>query len=368
MLMSVSSEIAEKQRRIDEFLGAGGYDAVLLARSDNFAWFTGGGTSFVSLAQEAGVGALLVQRDRRILITNNVERPRLLEEELGGQGFGEDISLWTDDALAPAVGRVASGQKIAADVPLPGVTECASDIARLRASLTPEEVGRYRAVGQDVGAAIGEACMGLEAGMSEHEAAAALAAAHRRRGIQPIVVLVAADERLKKYRHPVPTDNEIKRVVMLVVCGRRHGLVVSATRIVHFGPVPEDLRQRHNAVVAVDAAFIAATRPRTRIGDGFQAGLDAYDAQGYPDEWKLHHQGGPTGYAPRDYRATARTDELVQPNQAFAWNPSITGTKSEDTIIATPEGPEISSASPGFPMLEVTAAGLSLKRPDILVR
>ncbi len=366
--MSRASEIAEKQRRINQFLDAGGYDAVLLALTENFAWFTGGGDSHVSLAQEAGVGALLVHRDRKTLITNNAERPRLLEEELAGQGFAEEVSLWPDDALPPALARVAAGEKIAADVALPGVTECASEIGRLRYSLTPEEVDRYRALGRDVGEAVGEACMELEPGMSEHEAGASLAAAHFRRGIAPIVVLVAADERLAKYRHPIPTSNEIKRVVMLVVCGRRQGLIVSATRIAHFGPIPADLRQKHDAVAAVDAAFIANSRPGTRIGDVFQAGLDAYAAQGYPEEWQLHHQGGPTGYAARDYRATASIDDVVEPNQAFAWNPSITGTKSEDTIIATPEGPEIISASPGFPTVEVAVKGLSLTRSDIVVR
>ncbi len=366
--MSAPSEIVEKQRRVNEFLDRGGYDGVVLARTADFAWFTGGGASFVNLAEEAGVGALLVQRDRKILITNNVERPRLLEEELAGQELGEDISPWAGDALPDAVERVAAGQKIAADVPLPGATECAAEIARLRSSLTPEEVTRYRTLGQDVGEAIGEACMKLEPGMAEHEAAAALAAAHYGRGIQPIVVLVAADGRLSKYRHPIPTGNEISRVVMLVVCGRRHGLITSATRIVHFGPVSEELRRKHDAVVAVDAAFIAATRPGARIGDVFQAGLAAYAAQGHPDEWELHHQGGPTGYAARDYRATADTDDTVEPNQAFAWNPSIAGTKSEDTIIATPEGPEVISASPGFPTIEVSAGGLTLQRSDILVR
>jgi Xaa-Pro aminopeptidase len=155
---------------------------------------------------------------------------------------------------------------------------------------------------------------------------------------------------------------------MLVVCGRRHGLIVSATRIVHFGDVPADLKKKHAAVVAVDAAFIANTRVGVRIGDIFKAGLEAYAQQGHGDEWQLHHQGGPTGYAPRDYRATESTDDLVQPNQAFAWNPSIAGTKSEDTIIATADGPAVISASPGLPRLSVSAAGLSLDRPDIVVR
>jgi Xaa-Pro aminopeptidase len=204
--------------------------------------------------------------------------------------------------------------------------------------------------------------------MTEHEAGAALAAEHFRRGIVPIVVLVAADDRLMKYRHPIPTDNQIKRAVMLVVCGRRHGLIVSTTRIVHFGDVPDDLKEKHAAVTAVDAAFIANTRVGVRIGDIFKAGLDAYAEQGYADEWRLHHQGGPTGYAARDYRATEATDDLVEMNQAFAWNPSITGTKSEDTIIVTAEGPEVISPSPGLPTISVSAAGLSLERADIVVR
>ncbi len=366
--MSSNAETAEKQRRVNDLLEQGGYDAMLIATFANFAWFTCGGDAHVNLAQETGVGALLIRRNRRTLVTNNIERARLLEEELAGQGFGEEISLWVEDALAPAVARIAPGEKIISDVALPGVTACPDDIARLRRSLTSEEVERYRALGADVGQAMGEASTRVEPGMSEHDAAAEVAAQHMRRGIAPIVVLVAADERILKYRHPIPTDNEVKRVVMLVVCGRRHGLIVSASRLVSFDSLSDELRKKHDAVARVDAAFIAATRVGARIGDIFKAGLEAYAAEGFPDEWQLHHQGGPTGYAPRDYRATADIDDAVEPNQAFAWNPSITGTKSEDTIIAMPDGPEIVSASPGFPTIEAAAGDQSFPRPDILVR
>ena len=366
--MTTSCELAEKQRRVNEFLDARGFDALLLGRVENFAWFTGGGECHVNIAAETGVGALLIRRDRAALITNNVERPRLTEEEIAGLGFDEVIRLWWEDDLAPIVAALTAGQKVASDVDIPGVAFLPADIARLRWSLTSVEVARYRALGKAVGEAIGEACMSVEPGMTEHEVAAALAQEHFRRGIQPIVVLVAADERLLKYRHPIPTGSKVKRTVMLVVCGRGSGLIVSATRIVHFGPVPSELARRHEAVMAVDAAFIAATRVGARIGNVFKKGLAAYAAQGFAQEWNNHHQGGPTGYAARDYRATEATDDVVQINQAFAWNPSITGTKSEDTIIATPEGPEIISLSPGIRTRELTAAGLRVQRSDIVVR
>ncbi len=366
--MSRNNESAEKQRRVNDLLERGGYDGMLIATLANFSWFTCGGDAHVNLGEERGVGALLVRRNSKTLITNNVERARLLEEELAGQGFQEEVSLWVEDALAPAVARIAPREKIISDVALPGVTACPEDIQRLRWSLTREEVERYRALGADVGEAMGEAAGRVEPGMSEHAAAAEVAAQHMRRGIAPIVVLVAADDRILKYRHPIPTHKTIERIVMLVVCGRRHGLICSATRLVSFGPISDELRKKHNAVARVDAAFIGATRVGERIGDIFTAGLNAYAAEGYPDEWQLHHQGGPAGYAARDYRASADVDDPVEPNQAFAWNPSITGTKSEDTIIATPDGPEIICASPGFPTIEATAGDQTFQRADILVR
>jgi len=362
------SEMAEKQRRVNALLDRTGSDALLLTGTDNFAWFTCGGSSYVNQAAESGVGALLIHRDRKTLITNNVERGRLLDEEMDGQGFIEEAPRWTEDAVDAIVARVAPGQKIISDLPSSIATSLPNEVVALRRSLTPEEVTRYCALGRDVGEAIGEACMLIEPGVTEYEVAATLANEHYVRGIVPIVVLIAADARLRQYRHPLPTMNQVTRIVMLVVCGRRHGMIVSATRLVHFGQMEDELLRKHKAVTAVDAAFIAATKPGARIGKVFKTGLEAYRAEGFPDEWKLHHQGGPTGYAARDYRATADVKEVVAPYQAFAWNPSITGTKSEDTIIAAPEGPEIISLSPSFPTLEVEIGGRKLRRSEILVR
>jgi hypothetical protein len=55
------------------------------------------------------------------------------------------------------------------------------------------------------------------------------------------------------------------------------------------------------------------------------------------------------------------------PNQAFAWNPSIAGTKSEDTILVREEGIEFLSLSSGWPMVDVEYRGGVAKREDILV-
>jgi Xaa-Pro aminopeptidase len=181
-------------------------------------------------------------------------------------------------------------------------------------------------------------------------------------------VLIAADERIGQFRHPIPTAKKIDKYCMVVICGQRDGLIVSMTRLVAFDKLSEDLAGRHQAVAEVDAAVIAATHPGKTAGEMFTVIQQAYAANGFPEEWRLHHQGGATGYVGRDWKP-ARADDptLILENQAFAWNPSITGTKSEDTIIATASGPEVISPAPGLPTISIQTEIGEIKRADILI-
>jgi antitoxin VapB len=203
--------------------------------------------------------------------------------------------------------------------------------------------------------------------MSEYQLTALMSGAAEARGVRAQVLLVATDERIFRYRHPLPTAKAMQRYAMLVFCGRQHGLVCSVTRLVHFGPLPDELQHKSQAVAEVDASMIAATRPGRSLGEVFELTRQAYARVGYPDEWQLHHQGGPAGYEPREFLATASVDVPVGLGQAYAWNPSITGTKSEDTILVSPAGNQVLSLSPDWPAITVEVAGQSIARPAILV-
>ena len=52
--------------------------------------------------------------------------------------------------------------------------------------------------------------------------------------------------------------------------------------------------------------------------------------------------------------------------QAFAWNPSITGTKSEDTVLVAGADSEVMSAIAGWPTVEASVDGRTWKRPAVL--
>jgi Xaa-Pro dipeptidase len=76
--------------------------------------------------------------------------------------------------------------------------------------------------------------------------------------------------------------------------------------------------------------------------------------------------GGPAGYEPREYIATPDSDDVVSAGQTYAWNPSITGTKSEDTILVGEEENEVLTSIDGWPTLSVIVGGETFERPAIL--
>ncbi len=188
------------------------------------------------------------------------------------------------------------------------------------------------------------------------------------RGIIPGVCLIAADERISKFRHPIPRGKKIESYVMVVTCAKRKGLIVAITRIVHFGKLPQELARKHHAVIKVDTAFILNTEIGKPIGEIFDEGVKTYRECGFPEEWKYHHQGGPMGYHERYFVATSGETKKVEINQPFGWNPSITGTKSEDTIISSREGITIVTEDKDWPLIPVECKGKTVLRPDILVR
>ncbi len=358
-------ELREKEKRVKALMEEKKLDALLMERTSSFAWYTAGAATFVSIAAEKGVGSLLITPEKKYVITNNIEALRLSDEEgLRKQGYEFAVGNWWEPRKA--VVQLTEGMKLGADGPYPGAVDVGADLARLRFRLLPEEIERFRQLGKWCGEAIQAAARRVKPGMTEFQIAGILAEESFARGCTPVVNLIAVDDRVFSYRHPIPTGKEMERFAMLVLCGRRWGLIASVTRLVHFGPLSAELQKKQWATAAVDATFIAATRPGARVADIFQRAIEAYAQQGYPDEWQLHHQGGLAGYEGREYFATPSSEEVVYGNQAFAWNPSITGTKSEDTIIVGPEENEIITAVGHWPMLSIKVDGQTIERPAIL--
>jgi antitoxin VapB len=153
-----------------------------------------------------------------------------------------------------------------------------------------------------------------------------------------------------------------------VACAQRGGLVTSLTRIVCEGRVPDDLRARTRATAQVMGRLLAATRPGATGRQLYDTAAQAYADGGFPGEQRKHHQGGACGYRPRDWVAHPGSDDVVEERQAFAWNPSITGTKVEETVIAGAEEVEVITSTPDWPEIVLDVRGAPVAMPDVLSR
>ena len=367
--MAIQGEIKEKERRVRDFLRLKGLKALLLKRQANFSWMTCGGLNLVGITTEMGATSLLITEESKFVISNNIEAPRMIEEEgLEKQGFVPKIFPWHEDQEVALVKELVGEGLVGSDVPFPNATILAEDIARLRYSLTPEEIERYRWLGERVSSALEKTMMMAKKGEKESEVVARLCREIWKDRIDPIMLMAAADDRIFKFRHPIPTEKKIEKYLMVSVNARKWGLIVSLTRFVYFGRLPKELRAKYEANVFIDCTMMAHTRPGVPAKEVLQKGIDAYRERGYPEEWELHHQGGSIGYMGRDYRTNFKTPDLIQENQAFTWNPSITGTKSEDTILATSKGPEMITKPILYPTLSMTVEGISFTRPAILIK
>ena len=323
-------------------------DAVVLRRPANFAWYTGGADSKVDHVAQEGVADLIVRADSQLVLTSTIEAPRMRAEQT------PDIEVveypWHEDRAA-AHRDVLGDTRVGSDLGLPGTLDLSDEIARLRRTLDPDAVESLRAVGRDTAAAMADAAATVEAGMTEHEAAAALAAACRRRGLTATVLLAAADERIALYRHPLPAGATIERRAMLVASAERGGLYANLTRMVEFEEPDPELAGRLRACDEILSRLREeATRPGRTLADAFADCRRFYADAGFPDEWRLHHQGGLTGYGSRELIATPSTDHVIEPGQAFAWNPSITGAKAEETFVLTATGPELLAGAAPAPV------------------
>jgi Xaa-Pro aminopeptidase len=371
----LQAEVEEKLERLARLITVEGLGGVLLQTQPNFAWLSAGGTNGVDSSREPGVGALLVRGDgRKFLLANKIELDRLMTEQLSGQGFEAIDFAWEEEKADPLLLAERALSLMEDNLPLGSDSSCGTTvrvvdqaIARARYQLTPGEIVRLKLLGQQAGAAIGGMARSLVPGLSEREIARRTIDALAAIGADSVVTLVAADARLKLYRHPTPTDLRWEKVVMIVVCARRGGLIASLTRIVCRGTVPEDLRTRTRLTAEVMAHLLDATKPGMSGADLYQVAARAYEAAGFSGEEHLHHQGGATGYRTRDWVAHPKSTERVQAGQAFAWNPSITGTKIEETCIVTEAGIEIITSSPEWPAIEIGAQkGGEYSLPDVL--
>lgn len=354
--------MSDKLMHLQQALADWQLDGVLLTRRDNIACLTEGASYYVVERAEIGVASLLIMRDKVLLLAPDNELPRILAEE--PLPFACDTRSY---AWFQTLESVLPPGKFASDTPQRGMSDVQSQMINLRQGLNTVEQQRFRTLGRDAAQIVERVARQLRAGVTEWQVEAEIAAACLAHGIRPMCTLVAADERIAAFKHPVPTEKKLQRKMLITLGAERQGLHVSLTRLVHIGEPDEALRQRHQALCQIHADMLRATQPGQPWKAVFQSIQKAYQAHGYADGWRDHHQGGPAGYGCRDWIITPETPGEVQSETALVWNPTLSGVKSEDTFLLHAEGCEALTRIADWPLISVQRGERTWQFADWLV-
>jgi Xaa-Pro aminopeptidase len=350
-----ASETRARLAQLRAAMSDAGLDAVYLEGWADVAWLCGGRGNRVVLDSPSGQCGVLVTATAAQVIAHNNEEGRLRSEVFGDLPLPIASRPWYEPALSQAAAvRVPAGARWAADVAASSAGDALPLLRGLRRLMQTGDTARYRALGRDTAEALESALVETGPAWTELAVAAAIEAELRSRDVVAPVVLVGGTARAALYRHLVPTPAEVGDGLIASVTAVRHGLHASLTRSVAFGLAPPSRRERHAAVVSVDAAYLAAGLLGTTLGQAFRAGEAAYTAADYYGDWNEHHQGGTTGYAGREVFATEDSAEVIEVGTALAWNPTVPGAKSEDTVLVADDGLEWLTRAPEsqWPLVE----------------
>jgi antitoxin VapB len=327
---------------------AKGLDAFVLRRNPNLAWAIAG-RAHVPTTIDMACFDLIITQESATAITNVVEAPRLIAEELPSEITVQTIK-WSEgrDPLLP------TGSKVGSDQPGADRIDLGVEVEMIRASLIESDLARFKEICVDAAVALGNAMKQVESTDREIDVAGLIAHSLWQADLEVAFLGVAGEERVHKFRHPLPTTAVVGNRVSASICAKRKGLIASVTRIVTFGSVSDQMVSDYTSIFKVEAALLDATIVGKPFSDPINAAIAAYSANGFDgDEWSKHHQGGPTGYLPRDWPANQGSARLIASNQPIAWNPTGKGWKAEDTIVATNSGVKMLSNDPDWPSFEV---------------
>ena len=367
-LQQIRADARAKQERAIAFLEREGLDALVIGRQDNFAWITAGGDSRVITTSEMGAAFIVLTKERKWLVSHSMDGQRFMDEQVPGQGYDLAALFWHQGPPEAKVLELVRGMKVGADFPLVGARHYGTEIVDLHYPFSDLDLERCRWIGQTANRILSEVAHELEPGISEQETAAQLMQKYAEEGLTVDVLIVGFDDRVKRYRHPMPTGNVLQRYALLHPAARRWGLHANVTRLMHFGEPPSDIGRAMNVVATVGGHVIGMLAPDAAFADILTEEIRLYRKLGYSGEWMNHFQGGITGYTLVDATRCTKPEARLVTRQAFDYFITIAGAKFEELTLLTEDGPEIASLGPGWPTRTIQTPNGEITVPAVLIR
>jgi Xaa-Pro aminopeptidase len=323
--MNRVEEIDSKIRSIRDYLALRGAKGLYLEQAENFAWLTGGMKNYVTLNNVQTECAILVTPESAYVVSPHSELQRLDAQLPAGvlEIVVHDWDVGPAEVVAETVGS---------DCFLSDSERATADYLRdQRVVLNENEQHRLGKLGGLTAKVLEEGLRGARPEMSEQELAALIVYELMSQGVEPVLVIVSGEASFRSH-HNISGEGKIGAICMGIVCAKLKGLVVSMTRMISFQD-DQRLIEQMELNTAIDAAVINATRHSETLGEAFETLVSFYEDSDLTEEWRKLHQGGIVGYRLKEYFASRRSRVTLRDGMAFAWNITISGTKSEDTFL-----------------------------------
>ena len=358
-MQAATASFQERINAVRAIMVSKNLSAVVLRRNPNLAWALAGRVH-VPTTIDAACLDLIITATQVTAVTNVIEAPRLIAEELPAEVQVIAIPWWEGrDSKLPTGNSIGSDQAGADRI------DIGAEIEIARSSLTEFDCARMAELSVAAAKALGEAMKRVEPSDREVDIAGRISAALWSADLEIAFLGVAGERRARLFRHPLPTIDPIGARVVASICAKRKGLIASVTRIISFQPLSDQDEQDYLGLLNVEAVMLSATLIGAQFSAPVLGASTSYGENGFElDEWHRHHQGGPTGYLPRDWPATPTSQRLIAANQPVAWNPTGKGWKVEDTWLTGPDGLKLLSIDPTWPAIAVAGR----VRPAVLLR
>jgi hypothetical protein len=360
------SDVELKQDQVADLLRGTGCDGLLVMQPENIAWLTAGAAPRGILDPEA-YPLLYYSAEGRWLVASNVDTQRVFDEEIDGLGF--QLKEWPWHwGRAQLLADLTQGRNLAADQPCEGCKLVAAELAQLRRSLTQYEMACLRALGQILSHSLEATGRTMNRGESEREIAGQIAHRLLHRGTYPVQIAVAADGRSRSYRQFAFTSAPINHYCVMTVTARKYGLCARASRAVAFDEAEPLFRREYDAACKISATYVAGSWPDSVPRAILASGQRIYQLVGAEHDFYLAPQGHVIGRAPVEQTFTPQDEDLLQPNWAVCWHPSVGAAVCCDTFLLSDDGPRAVTPCENWPLKRIRIQGSEFVRPDLLVR
>ena len=315
-----------------------------------------------------GYDALPLERPTLLIITREaapaIVAPRLERARVEHEVLVADIGVHAysehDDALAlagrvigaPEGSRIALGDQmwtlftLGLQRALPGRrwSSASELIAPLRAVKDAQELARLAAVGRAIDGVHQRVPDVLREGRTEREVARDLARMIREEHDQVSFVIVAAGPNSASPHHE-PGERIIERgdAVVVDIGGTLEGYCSDMTRTYAVGHVPDGYADAYAALIASQAAGVAAVRPGATTGDVDAAARDVLIAAGLGEAF-VHRTGHGIGLETHEAPwILAGSDVVLEEGMTFSVEPGFYlegrfGARIEDIVAVARDG------------------------------